>query len=29
MLEWQDYGILLDGNGEPILLEDGSPMPMG
>ncbi len=29
MLEWQDYGILLDGNGEPITLEDGSPMPIG
>ena len=29
MLEWQDYGILLDENGEPITLEDGSTMPIG
>ena len=26
---WQDYGELLDENGEPITLEDGSTMPIG
>ena len=28
-LQWENYGTLLDGNGEPVTFEDGLPIPIG